>query len=78
MQKPYEYRSRAHSIDIIVSEYDDPLSGGSGSEYPLYCMLHIWHEVWIMEVRDLWIKKNALIRDGSIFFEYFHDISLII
>ena len=57
-EKLHEDRCRAHTIDIIVTEYDDSFFFFSCDQYSLYGLIHIWHQIWIMEIRDLRIKKT--------------------
>ena len=71
-EKLHEYRCPTHAIDIIVSEDDNSFSYLSCSEYPVYSSTHVWHEEWIMQIRET-RREKFFIEDLAIFPEYLRE-----
>jgi len=64
-EKSDEYSSTRNSIDIVVSEDHDAFPFLSCYEYSFDRYIHIWHEIWIMEMFDRRLEK-CIIFDFSI------------
>ncbi len=78
-KKFYENSSTWYSIHIIVTEYHNSLFFFSCHENSIDCFFHIWHEIRIMEIRYLRMKKSFLVFFFyiSIFQEYCIDVWVI-
>lgn len=78
-KKFYENSSTWYSIHIIVTEYHNSLFFFSCHENSIDCFFHIWHEIRIMEIWYLWMKKSFLVFFFyiSIFQEYCIDVWVI-